>query len=108
MATAAVPEFLSGRINLPGGLDVGVYRLFLIVIGLTLAFALQWMTWFGHSCARIGGQPPGRARRRHRCGPGVFVLTFALGSALAGLGSALAVKCWALIRAFRSSTSFIS
>src|SRR5450631_2537490 len=38
-----LPPILSGQFHLPGGLDVGVYRLFLIVIGLTLAFALQWM-----------------------------------------------------------------
>ena len=37
-----LPAMLSGQLHLPG-MDVGVYRLFLIVIGLALAFALQWM-----------------------------------------------------------------
>lgn len=32
-----LPEFLSGQINLPG-LDIGVYRLFLIITGLIVAF----------------------------------------------------------------------
>ena len=89
-----MPEFLSGQINLPGGLDVGVYRLFLIVIGLTLAFALQWMiagTKFGAKL-RASVDNPRAARGVGIDVDRVFVLTFALGSALAGLGGALGIE----------------
>lgn len=88
-----LPEFLSGQINLPG-LDVGVYRLFLIITGLVVAFLLQWSvikTSFGAKLrASVDNQRIAR-------GLGidvnrVFSLTFALGSALAGLGGALGVE----------------
>ncbi|MBN9401454.1 MAG: branched-chain amino acid ABC transporter permease, partial [Burkholderiales bacterium] len=36
-----LPAFLSGQIHLPG-VDIGVYRLFLIVAGLAVALLLQW------------------------------------------------------------------
>lgn len=88
-----LPEFLSGQINLPG-LDIGVYRLFLIITGLIVAFLLQWSvikTSFGAKLrASVDNQRIAR-------GLGidvnkVFSLTFALGSALAGLGGALGVE----------------
>lgn len=88
-----LPEMLSGQFHLPGGLDVGVYRLFLIVIGLILAFALQWMiagTKFG-ARLRAAVDNPRMARGMGIDVDRVFVLTFALGSALAGLGGALGV-----------------
>jgi branched-chain amino acid transport system permease protein len=88
-----LPEMLSGQFNLPG-LDVGVYRLFLIVIGLVLAFALQWMitgTQFGAQL-RASVDNPRIARGMGIDVDRVFVLTFALGSALAGLGGALGVE----------------
>lgn len=56
-----LPAFLQGQINLPG-LDMGVYRLFLIILGM------------GINVDRI------------------FTLTFALGTGLAGLGGALGVE----------------
>ena len=37
-----LPAFLRGQFRLPG-LDIGVYRLFLVVLGLVVAFGLQWM-----------------------------------------------------------------
>lgn len=88
-----LPEMLSGQFHLPGGLDVGVYRLFLIVIGLALAFALQWMiagTQFGAKL-RASVDNPRAARGLGIDVDRVFVLTFALGSGLAGLGGALGV-----------------
>lgn len=88
-----LPEMLSGQFHLPG-LDVGVYRLFLIVIGLVLAFALQWMiagTKFGAQL-RAAVDNPRAARGVGIDVDRVFVLTFALGSALAGLGGALGVE----------------
>lgn len=88
-----LPDFLMGQINLPG-LDIGIYRLFLIVIGLLIAVLLQWSvvnTSFG---ARLRASVDNQRVAR---GMGidvnrVFSLTFALGSALAGLGGALGVE----------------
>ena len=89
-----LPEMLSGQFHLPGGLDVGVYRLFLIVIGLALALALQWMisgTKFGAKL-RASVDNPRAARGVGIDVDRVFVLTFALGCGLAGLGGALGVE----------------
>jgi branched-chain amino acid transport system permease protein len=89
-----LPPMLSGQFHLAGGLDVGVYRLFLIVIGLALAFALQWMvagTQFGAKL-RASVDNPRAARGLGINVDRVFVATFALGSALAGLGGALGVE----------------
>jgi branched-chain amino acid transport system permease protein len=89
-----LPEMFSGQFHLPGGLDVGVYRLFLIVVGLVLAVALQWMiagTRFGAQL-RASVDNPRAARGMGINVDRIFVLTFALGSALAGLGGALGVE----------------
>jgi branched-chain amino acid transport system permease protein len=88
-----LPSYLSGQIHLPG-LDIGVYRLFLVVVGLVVAVSLQWSvikTSFG---ARLRAAVDNQRVAR---GMGidvsrVFSLTFALGSALAGLGGALGVQ----------------
>ena len=88
-----LPDFLSGQIHLPG-MDVGVYRLFLVIAGLVVAFGLQWSvirTSFG---ARLRAAVDNQRTAR---GLGidvsrVFMMTFALGSALAGLGGALGVE----------------
>jgi branched-chain amino acid transport system permease protein len=88
-----LPPILSGQFNLPG-LDIGVYRLFLIVVGLAIAFALQWMitgTQFGAQL-RAAVDNPRAARGLGIDVDRVFVLTFALGSALAGLGGALGIE----------------
>lgn len=88
-----LPPILSGQFNLPG-LDVGVYRLFLIVLGLGLAWGLQWMvshTLFG-ARLRAAVDNPRAARGLGINVDRVFVLTFALGSGLAGLGGALGVE----------------
>jgi len=88
-----MPEFLRGQINLPG-LDIGIYRLFLIVVGLCLAWGLQWMV----SSTRFGAQlraavdNPRVARGLGINVDRIFTLTFALGSALAGLGGALGIE----------------
>ena len=97
-----LPDMLSGQFNLTGGLDVGVYRLFLIIVGLILAFALQWMiagTRFGAKL-RAAVDNPRAARGMGIDVDRVFVLTFALGSALAGLGGALGVEMLGLDPAF--------
>jgi branched-chain amino acid transport system permease protein len=88
-----LPPMLSGQFNLPG-VDIGVYRLFLIVVGLSIAVALQWMitsTRFGAQL-RAAVDNPRAARGLGIDVDRVFVLTFALGSALAGLGGALGVE----------------
>ena len=88
-----LPPMLSGQLHLLT-VDVGVYRLFLIVIGLVLAFALQWMvvrTKFG-ARLRAAVDNPRAARGLGIDVDRVFVATFALGSALAGLGGALGVE----------------
>lgn len=88
-----LPPMLSGQFNLPG-VDVGVYRLFLIVVGVAIAVALQWMiagTRFGAQL-RASVDNPRTARGLGIDVDRVFVLTFALGSGLAGLGGALGVE----------------
>ena len=88
-----LPDFLRGQLNLPG-VDVGVYRLFLIVLGLAIAAGLQWML----TRTRFGAELRAAVdNRRAARGLGidvdrVFSLGFALGSALAGLGGALGVE----------------
>jgi branched-chain amino acid transport system permease protein len=87
-----LPPFLQGQINLPG-LDVGVYRLFLVVLGLVIAGALQWLvgrTLFGAKL-RAAVDNPRAARGMGVDVDRIFTLTFALGTALAGLGGALGV-----------------
>jgi len=88
-----LPEFLKGQINLPG-LDIGIYRLFLIGVGLVLAFSLQWMvsaTRFG-ARLRAAVDNPRAARGLGINVDRVFTLAFALGSGLAGLGGALGIE----------------
>jgi branched-chain amino acid transport system permease protein len=88
-----LPEFLKGQINLPG-LDIGIYRLFLIAVGLGLAFGLQWMvshTRFGAQL-RAAVDNPRAARGLGIDVDRIFTLAFALGSALAGLGGALGIE----------------
>jgi branched-chain amino acid transport system permease protein len=88
-----LPAFLQGQINLPG-LDMGVYRLFLIVLGLAIAFGLQKMvsgTRFGAQL-RASVDNPRTARGMGINVDRIFTLTFALGTGLAGLGGALGVE----------------
>jgi branched-chain amino acid transport system permease protein len=87
-----LPPALSGRLS-AFGVDVGRYRLFIIAICLVITFGLQAIL----TKTRIGSQlraavDDGRVAR----GLGInvsliFILTFALGSGLAGLGGALSV-----------------
>ena len=97
----ALPDFLRGQINLPG-LDVGIYRLFMIGIGLILAVGLQWLvsyTKFGAQLRASVDNP--RAARGLGINVGrAFTLTFALGSALAGLGGALGIEMLGLDPSF--------
>ncbi|MBK6322036.1 MAG: branched-chain amino acid ABC transporter permease [Burkholderiales bacterium] len=88
-----LPDFLKGQINLPG-LDMGIYRLFLIAVSLLIAFGLQRMvsgTRFGAQL-RASVDNPRTARGVGINVERIFTLTFALGSALAGLGGAMGVE----------------
>lgn len=88
-----LPEFLRGQINLPG-LDMGIYRLFLIIVSLVIAFGLQRMvsgTRFGAQL-RASVDNPRAARGVGINVERIFTLTFALGSGLAGLGGAMGVE----------------
>jgi branched-chain amino acid transport system permease protein len=88
-----LPAYLRGQWSL-AGMDVGVYRLFLVVLGLSIAFGLQWM--LAHT--RIGTElraavdNPRVARGLGIDVDRIFTLALALGSALGGLGGALGVE----------------
>ena len=91
--SARAPEYLRGSVQFMG-MSFAVYRLFLIVTGLVVTVLLVWAlerTRFGATVrAAVDNQRMAR-------GLGIdvdraFMLTFALGGGLAGLGGALAIE----------------
>ncbi len=88
-----LPAVLSGQFHVAGA-DMGVYRVFLIVVALVLAGLLQFLV----SATRFGAQlraavdNPRVARGLGIDVGRVFVITFALGSGLAGVGGALGIE----------------
>ena len=85
-----LPPSLSGRIEILGA-QVGIYRLFVIVICGLLTIGLQFViakTRFG-SRLRASVDDGRVARGLGVDVTGIFALTFAVGSGLAGLGGAL-------------------
>lgn len=86
-----VPDLLSGPITLPGGIQYPLYRLALIVIGLSVGLGLWWLI----ERTRLGVQiRAGKNDREMIAALGVdisklYTLVFALGAALAGLAGAL-------------------
>jgi branched-chain amino acid transport system permease protein len=88
----ALPEFLRGQVRVLG-LDLGAYRLFLVALVAVLTSALAWMV----TRTRFGAQLRASVdNQRAAAGVGmhvdrIFLLTFALGSGLAGLGGALGI-----------------
>jgi branched-chain amino acid transport system permease protein len=91
--SARPPEWLRGRIEL-AGMSFAVYRLFLIVFGLAvtalLVLSLEYTRFGAQVRAAVDNQRMAR-------GLGIdvdraFMLTFALGGGLAGLGGALAIE----------------
>jgi branched-chain amino acid transport system permease protein len=88
-----LPEFLSGQVRLLG-LDFGTYRLFLIAMVAIVTIALAYLV----ERTRFGAQVRASVdNRQASVGLGinverVFSVTFALGSALAGLGGALGIN----------------
>lgn len=88
-----LPEWLMGQINLPGA-DIGIYRLFLVAVGAAVALGLHGIigvTRFGAEL-RASVDNPRVARGLGIDVDRVFVLTFAIGSGLAGLGGAVGVN----------------
>jgi branched-chain amino acid transport system permease protein len=99
------PEWLQGRIEIGQGdtqLGMGKYRLFIVAVCIGLALALQAIlsgTRFGSRLRAAVDDP------RVAAGLGipvnrVFLLTFAFGSGLAGLGGALGVDVLGLDPSF--------
>jgi branched-chain amino acid transport system permease protein len=88
-----LPPYLRGQWSVVG-IDLGVYRMFLIGVGLSIAVGLQWM--LAHT--RIGTElraavdNPRVARGLGIDVDRIFTLALALGSALGGLGGALGVE----------------
>jgi branched-chain amino acid transport system permease protein len=87
------PSYLRGSIPLLG-LDLGVYRLFLIGAGLLVAIVLVATLEYTRFGARVRAAVD---NQRMAAGLGInveaaFAITFALGSGLAGLGGALAIE----------------
>jgi branched-chain amino acid transport system permease protein len=88
-----VPDWLTGQVSIIG-LDVGIYRLFLIVLGVLITAALL----VGMERTRLGARiraavdSPRMAEGIGIDVERVFATTFAIGSGLAGLGGALAVN----------------
>jgi len=88
-----LPAFLTGRFEI-GGVGIGRYRLFIVVLCALLTLALQLMlsrTRFGSRLRAAVDDP------RVASGLGidvnrVFLVTFAAGSGLAGLGGALGAE----------------
>jgi branched-chain amino acid transport system permease protein len=88
----SLPSYLQGQLHLPG-LDIGVYRLFLVVIVAVMTLALQFLlerTKFGSQVRASVDNATAAAGLGINVNR-VFALTFALGSGLAGLGGALGI-----------------
>jgi branched-chain amino acid transport system permease protein len=87
-----LPDFLRGQVHVLG-LDLGIYRLFLIAIVVGITLALDYLI----ERTRFGAQIRASVdNRQASAGLGihvnrVFSLTFALGSGLAGLGGGLGI-----------------
>src|SRR5438105_4559240 len=88
----ALPDFLRGQVHVLG-LDLGSYRLFLVAVVIVITLALGLLI----ERTRFGAQIRASAdNQQASAGLGinvnkVFMLTFALGSGLAGLGGALGI-----------------
>ena len=87
------PPFLRGSMNVMG-VTIGIYRLFLVIMGLAVAFLLVMALEYTRFGARVRASVDNQ-RMARGIGinvEGIFAVTFALGSGLAGLGGALAIE----------------
>ena len=87
----SIPSWLSGSINLWGGVSYPIYRLLIIVIGLIIAYSLYLLITKTRLGMRIRA---GESDREMIAALGVnirviYSLIFALGAALAGLAGSL-------------------
>ncbi len=88
-----LPAYLSGSFHV-GGLSFAIYRMFLIGIALLITIALV----AGLEATRFGAQVRAAVNNQRMARglgidvDGLFAVTFALGSGLAGLGGALAIQ----------------
>ncbi len=100
-----LPGFLQGQVNV-AGVDLGIYRLFLIAVVVAITVALQWLI----EATRFGAQLRASVdNAQASAGLGIhvdriFALTFALGSGLAGLGGALGIDVLGLDPGFPLKT----
>ncbi len=96
-----LPTWLQGRMEI-AGIGIGRYRAFLIVVCLVLVVALQLVlgrTRFGARLrAAVDSQRTARGLGINV--GGIFAVTFAVGSGLAGLGGALGVELMGLDPSF--------
>ena len=96
-----VPAWLQGRFDIEW-VGIGKYRLFIIVVCAALTLALQWVL----SRTRFGSQLRASVDDRRVAGGlglnvnRIFLLTFAVGSGLAGLGGALGAEVLGLDPSF--------
>jgi branched-chain amino acid transport system permease protein len=96
-----LPSYLRGQVRL-GGIDFGVYRLFLVAMVIVISLALRWLI----EKTRFGSQVRAAVdNRQAAAGLGirvdrVFTLMFALGTGLAGLGGALGIDVLGLDASF--------
>jgi branched-chain amino acid transport system permease protein len=96
-----LPDFLRGQVQV-GGVDLGVYRLFLIAVVAALAALLGFLvarTRFGAQ-VRAAVDDAQAARGLGIDVDRVFSVAFALGSGLAGLGGALGIEVLGLDSSF--------
>lgn len=87
-----LPDFLRGQMHV-AGVDLGIYRLFLIGLVVAATLALQFLMTKTRFGARIRASVDNQAAAAGLGIPvdQVFVLTFALGAGLAGLGGAVGI-----------------
>jgi branched-chain amino acid transport system permease protein len=87
-----LPDFLRGQMHF-AGIDLGIYRLFLITLVIAVTFLLHMMmtkTRFGARIrASVDNQDAANGLGIHV--EKIFALTFALGTGLAGVGGAVGI-----------------
>jgi len=96
-----LPSYLTGTVLILGK-ELGVYRLFVIGMSLLVTFVLVAMLEYTRFGAQVRAAVDNQrmARGLGIDVDGVFAVTFALGSGLAGLGGALAISTFGLDHAF--------
>jgi branched-chain amino acid transport system permease protein len=95
------PSFLHGSVSILG-VSFGNYRLFIVVMGLAILLLLTFMLEYTRFGAQVRAAVDNQrmARGLGINVEGVFAVTFALGSGLAGLGGALAIEIVGLDHSF--------